>query len=259
MTIWLIEQTSKHPMRGKHRSHGTTLGNATTRGHEPFVRKSTKTLNEEEKALLESEPSSVNRVSTLRVKISMLHNTIKSIRKTHVNNTITPSHIRRSIRSKEDRQIIQLIHIAQPALRRHTRPDFLLRVQSRHPIERRIHVAGGNAIDANAMLGPFRGQRSTELDDGRFGRVVAALFLRVVDDGAGHGGDEDDGAGGAGGDHGAAAGLRDEEGARDVDVEEAAEFLRVVFFGFDVGAVVTPVNGRWSWMDFRDVLLGYSG
>lgn len=52
---------------------------------------------------------------------------------------------------------------------------------------------------------------------------------------AGDGGEEDDGAPRAGGDHAAGAGLGDEEGAREVDVEEGAEGGGVVGFGFDVG------------------------
>lgn len=65
--------------------------------------------------------------------------------------------------------------------------------------------------------------------------LVGALLLRVEDAEAGDGGEEDDGAAGAGRDHAAGAGLGDEEGAREVDVEEGAEGSGVVGFGFDVG------------------------
>lgn len=60
--------------------------------------------------------------------------------------------------------------------------------------------------------------------------------MREADDGSGHGGDVDDGAAAGGGDHVGRAGLAGDEGAGDVDVEEAAEFVNGVVFGFDVGA-----------------------
>lgn len=86
-------------------------------------------------------------------------------------------------------------------------------------------------------MSPFRGERLAELDDGGFGGVVAALLLRVVDDRAGHAGDEDDGAAGSLRDHLAATGLGDVEGAGEVDGEEVVPFVVVVLLCLDVGAV----------------------
>lgn len=86
------------------------------------------------------------------------------------------------------------------------------------------------------MTGPFGGQGFPELDHGRFGRIVTALFLRVVYDRAGHGRNEEDGAPCSGPDHVASAGLRDEKRAGQVDVDQAAELVDFVVFRFDVGA-----------------------
>lgn len=55
---------------------------------------------------------------------------------------------------------------------------------------------------------------------------------------AGDGREEQDGATGASGDHVTSAGLRDEKGAREVDVEEVAEHRGVVVFRFDIGALL---------------------
>lgn len=86
------------------------------------------------------------------------------------------------------------------------------------------------------MTGPFGREGSPKLDHGRLGGIVTALFLRVVDDRTGHGCDEDDGAASSRSDHVSCAGLRDEERAREVDVDQAAELVCFVLFGFDVGA-----------------------
>ncbi len=66
-------------------------------------------------------------------------------------------------------------------------------------------------------------------------RVVGALLLRMQDARAGDGADEDDGAVAGAGDHVAGAGLGGEEGAGEIGVDEGAEGLDVVVFGFDVG------------------------
>ena len=177
-----------------------------------------------------SKPSSLP-----RVRVSKRQNGTED--GTHIDNAIATRHKARRVASKKDGQIIQLVRIAQPMLRRHRRPDLLLALERRKPVQRRVHVARRDAVDADTVTGPFGGEGFAELDDGGFGGVVAALFLRVVDDGAGHAGDEDDGAAGALGDHLAAAGLGDEEGAGEVDREEVVPFGVVVFLGFDVGAV----------------------
>lgn len=154
----------------------------------------------------------------------------------------------------------------------------LLRVPERcFAVQRRVHVARGDDVDADGVGGPFGGEGSGELGDGGFGGagvfvfrvlgsdevrggdgkrglLVGALLLRVEDAEAGDGGEEDDGAARrpvsvavavavavAGEYHAAGAGLGDEEGAGEVGVEEGAEEGGVVGFGFDVGTVF----GSW--------------
>lgn len=115
-------------------------------------------------------------------------------------------------------------------------------------VQRRVHVAGRDGVDADAVRGPLRGEGSGQLGHGGLGGVVGALLLRVQDAGGGDGGEEDDGAagagGGGGGHHVAGAGLGDEEGAREVGVEEGAEEGRVVGFGFYVGALGPGFGGE---------------
>lgn len=155
---------------------------------------------------------------------------------TYIDDAIAARHKGRSVGGKVDGKVVELVDVAETILRRHACPDLLLRVKRWHPIQRRVHVARRNAIDPHVVLSPLGGEGFSQLDDGGFGGVVTALFLRVVDDRAGHGRDEDDGAAFAGCDHSAAARLSDEKGAGHVDVDEPAELLRVVIFGFDVGA-----------------------
>ena len=144
---------------------------------------------------------------------------------TAVNDAITSSHEQARITRQEHRQVIQLVHIPQPLLRRILDPDLLLRVEGRHAVQRRIHVPRADGVDADIVASPLGRQGFGQVHDGRLGGVVARLFLRVVDDCAGHGRDEDHGAGVAHDDHSLRAGLRDEEGAGDVNVDLAAEHL----------------------------------
>lgn len=60
--------------------------------------------------------------------------------------------------------------------------------------QRRQHVPGGDAVDADVGVRPFDGQTGGEVADGGLGRVVWRLGLRHVDDGAGHAADHDDAA-----------------------------------------------------------------
>ncbi len=175
----------------------------------------------------------IDRVPTLYACISRIPR--RKRKETYVDNTVAARHKRRSVRSEIDGQVIQLVDIAESILRRHGRPDFLLRVKGRDAIQRRIHISRRDTVDPDIVLGPFRSERFPQLDDGRFRRVVTALLLGVVDDGARHRCDEDDRAAVAGRNHGAAACLGHEEGAGDVDVDEAAELFRVVILGLDVG------------------------
>ena len=85
------------------------------------------------------------------------------------------------------------------------------------------------------MTSPLRGERFAELDDGGLGGVVAALFLRVVDDGAGHAGDEDDGAAGSLRDHLTATGLGNVERAGEIDGEKVVPLVVVIVLCLDVG------------------------
>ena len=84
---------------------------------------------------------------------------------------------------------------------------LLLPFQQRFAVQRRIHVAGRDGVDADGVGCPFRSEGFGQLGDGGFGGVVGALLLRVQDAGAGDGGEEDDGAAGFGGHHVESAGF----------------------------------------------------
>lgn len=140
-------------------------------------------------------------------------------RVTAINQDIAARHERAGITSQENRQSVQIIHGTKTSLGSEGFPDDLLGIKGWHVVESRVHVAGGDAVDADVVFGPFCGEGFAELDDAGFGGVVAGLFLWVVDDGAGHGGYEDDRAWLTGFDHGFADGLGDHEGAVQVDVD----------------------------------------
>ena len=175
----------------------------------------------------------IDRVPTLYTCISRIPR--RKRKDTYINNAVAARHKRRSVCGEIDSQVIQLIDVAESILRRHGRPNLLLRVESGDAVQRRVHIPRRDTVDPDIMLSPFRRERFPQLDDGRFRRVVTALLLGVVDDGARHRCDEDDRAAVAGRNHGAAACLGHEEGAGDVDVDEAAELFRVVILGLDVG------------------------
>lgn len=105
-------------------------------------------------------------------------------------------------------------------------------------IQLRIHVPRTDRVDADAMLCPLGRHGIRQLDNGGFGGVVGTLLLGMQHPIAGDGRDEDDGPAALCFDHVATAGLRDEERTREVDVDEAAEHVWIVVFGFDVGAVI---------------------
>lgn len=60
-------------------------------------------------------------------------------------------------------------------------------LQIRLVVQLRIHVPRTDRIAPDATRGPFRSQALAQLDHGRFGRVVSALFLGVEDADAGDG------------------------------------------------------------------------
>ena len=86
------------------------------------------------------------------------------------------------------------------------------------------------------MRCPFRGHGVGKLHDGSLGGVVGALLLWVQDASPGDGGDEEDTAAAVARNHVSAASLGDDEGAGEIDIEQAAEHGWVVVLGFDVGA-----------------------
>jgi len=94
-----------------------------------------------------------------------------------------------------------------------------------------------DAVDTDAILGPLSSKRLAELDHTSLGGIVAGLLLRVVDDGAGHGGNEDDGSGLVLGHQGTTNGLGHHEGTGQVDIDQTAPHLEIVGLGWDVGAV----------------------
>lgn len=156
---------------------------------------------------------------------------------TAIDEAVVARHESGAVRREVNGEVVEVVDGAETLLWRLIDPDALLGVEGGHAVERRVHVARADGVDANAVAGPLGGEGLGELHDAGFGGVVARLLLWVVDDRTGHGGDVDDGAASLQFDHLLAHGLGDEEGAGDVDVDEAAELLVVVGLGLDVGAV----------------------
>lgn len=152
-----------------------------------------------------------------------------------VNEQVGASHEAGRVGAEVDANAVELVDITQAVLGSEAAPDLLLGVESGDTVESSVHVAGRDGVDTDVVLGPFGGNGLAELDDTGLGGVVAALLLRVVDNGARHGGDEDQAAWLASGHHGAANGLGHEECTSKVDVNQATEHGRVVCFGLDVG------------------------
>ena len=97
-------------------------------------------------------------------------------------------------------------------------------------------ITGRNAVNTDAILGPLSSQGLAELDNTSLGCVVAGLLLWVVDNGAGHRGNQDDGSGLVLGHQGTTNGLGHHEGTGQVDIDQAAPHLEIVGLGWDVGA-----------------------
>lgn len=154
---------------------------------------------------------------------------------TTVNDDVGTSHEAGSVRSEEDAETIEVVDGTQALLGSERLPDLLLGIKGGNLVKGGIHVAGGDAVDTDVVLGPLSGEGLAELDDTGLGGVVAGLLLRVVDDGAGHRSNEDDGAGLASGHHGAANSLGHQERTVEVDVDETTEHGGVVLLSRNVG------------------------
>lgn len=145
-----------------------------------------------------------------------------------VDGDVGAGHEAGGVGGEEDTEAVEVVDGAEAGLGRQRAPDLLLGLEGGHAVQGRVHVARGDAVDADVVLGPLGGERLAELDHAGLGRVVARLLLRVVDDAAAHRRHEDDAAGLLRRHHGAADGLAHEERAREVDVDEASEHLRSV-------------------------------
>lgn len=161
---------------------------------------------------------------------------------TYIDDAVATGHEGRRIAGEEDGEVVQLVRLTETVLWRHRGPDLLLALQGREAVQGRVHVAGRDTIDADAVTGPLGGKGFAQLDDGGFRGVVAALLLRVVDDGAGHAGDEDDGAAGALSDHLTTAGLGDQERTRDVDRHEVVPLVVIIFLSLHVRTLGGGIN-----------------
>lgn len=178
-------------------------------------------------------------------------------RVTAVDEAVVAGHEARTVGGEVDGEVVEVVNGTETLLRGLVDPDALLSVEGGDTVERGVHVAGADGVDADLVTGPLSGEGLGELDDAGLGGVVARLLLRVVDDGARHGGDVDDRAAGLGLDHLLADGLGDEEGTGDVDVDEATELVVVVDLGLDVGTNDLSVKEKEvrAWSD----LLGNAG
>lgn len=144
-----------------------------------------------------------------------------------VDSDVGTRHETRGVGGEEDTETVEVVDLAEAGLGRHGAPDLLLGLEGGDAVEGGVHVARGDAVDADIVLGPLGGEGLAELDDTGLGGIVARLLLRVVDDAAAHGRHQDDGARLLGIYHGASDGLAHEEGTRQVDVDEASEHLMV--------------------------------
>lgn len=177
-----------------------------------------------------------------------------------IDQDIRPRHEPAPLSRQIHHQPIQIILRPQPIHWCPIPPDLLLALELLGTIQRRIHIAGADAIDADTVLGPLGAHRFGHLNHARLGGIVRALLLRVVDDAAGHRRDEDDaavlgptgrgfrvagqfalalslvGAVGVGGlDHVFADGAGDAKGADEVDFQGFLEGLGAVGLGGPVG------------------------
>lgn len=156
-------------------------------------------------------------------------------RVTTINDDVRAGHEAGGVRGEEDAKAVELVNSAQAVLRSQGLPDLLLGLKSGDTVEGGVHVTGRDAVDTDLVLGPLSSDGLGKLDDTSLGGVVAALLLGVVDDGAGHGGNQDQAARLASSHHGAANSLGHEEGTSKVDVDQAAEHGGVIGLSLNVG------------------------
>ena len=152
-----------------------------------------------------------------------------------VDDNVGASHEARRVRGQEDAKTVQVLNCTQTVLGSQGLPDLLLGLEGGDTVEGSVHVTGRDAVDTDVVLGPLSGNGLAKLNDTGLGGVVAALLLRVVDDAAGHGGNEDNATGLASGHHGTSDSLGHQEGTSKVDVDETTEHGGVVGLSLDVG------------------------
>lgn len=108
-------------------------------------------------------------------------------------------------------------------------------------VQHRVHVSGGDTVDADAVAGPFGGERGFEREQGCLGGVVGGLGLGVVGAVGRDGGDEEDGAGG---------GDADLVSGRGVFLDEEVSCF---FLGFWI-VWEAGLDGRWGRKGSRYLL-----
>lgn len=153
-----------------------------------------------------------------------------------VDTDISTSDVLAGVGEEEGDGAHQILGLAHLALRNQGRPlavQVWVLVQDLLG-EGREHVAGGDAVDADAGVGPLDGERGSQVADAGLGCVVGGLGLGDVDDGAGHAADHDHAARAltrheVAGDRGG-----EEVGAIDVDGPELAHALDGVVDGLEV-------------------------
>ena len=92
----------------------------------------------------------------------------------------------------------------------------------------------GDTVNTDIKFSPLSSERLAELDDTGLGCIVARLLLRIIDNGSGHGGNQDDGAWLAGSNCSTTNSLRHHEGASQVDIDQTAPHLEIISLGGDV-------------------------
>lgn len=92
----------------------------------------------------------------------------------------------------------------------------------------------GDTVNTDIKFSPLSSERLAELDDTGLGCIVARLLLRVIDNGSGHGGNQDDGARLASSNCSTTNGLGHHERASQVDINQAAPHLEIISLGGNV-------------------------